>query len=111
MPDWPQRVVDAGVKKSDGTRYRPVKRNVSPLRHLDDPDALVAEMISILDGDGWDDPDTGASGWTAVIGQGGPEYVWEWLIMDRTSPWADLFSEEHRWKVAIAVAHTLRRGW
>jgi hypothetical protein len=29
--------------------------------------------------------------------------------MDRTAPWADLFTAEHRWKVAVAVAHTLKR--
>jgi len=29
--------------------------------------------------------------------------------MDRTAPWADLFTDEQRWKVAIAVAHTLKR--
>jgi hypothetical protein len=55
-------------------------------------------------------PDTGASGWNTVIEQAGRNYVWEWLMMDRTAAWADLFTEEHRWKVAIAVAHTLKRG-
>jgi hypothetical protein len=30
--------------------------------------------------------------------------------MDRTTPWADLFTDHQRWNVAIAVAHTLRRG-
>jgi hypothetical protein len=30
--------------------------------------------------------------------------------MDRTAPWADLFTERHRWNVAIAIAQTLRRG-
>ena len=110
MTDWPQRVVDAGVKMKDGRAYRPQARNVSPLRYRDDPDRLVAEMVSILDGEGWDDPGTGSGGWNTIIEQAGPDYVWEWLIMDRTSPWADLFAEEHRWKVASAVAHTLKRG-
>lgn len=110
MREWPQRVVDAGVKTKDGRAYRPIARNVSLLRYLDDPDRLAVEMRSILDGSGWDDPDTGSSGWNAVIDQAGPSYVWEWLIMDRTAPWADLFTERHRWNVAIAVAHTLQRG-
>jgi hypothetical protein len=110
MAAWPQRVVDAGVKRADGAKYRPVKRNVSPLRYLDEPDALLSEMVSILDADDWDDPDTGSTGWKTVIEQAGPEYVWEWLIMDRNSRWADLFTAEHRWKVATAVAHTLKRG-
>jgi hypothetical protein len=110
MAEWPQRVVDAGVTTADGKKYRPVKRNVSPLRYLDDPDALLAEMLSILNEDEWDDPHTGASGWDVVIRQAGPDYVWECLIMDKTLPWADLFTDEHRWKVAIAVAHTLKRG-
>jgi hypothetical protein len=110
MREWPQRVVDAGVKMKDGRAYRPVVRNVSPLGYLDDPDRLLAEMRSILDGGGWDDPDTGSGGWNAIVQQAGPEYVWEWLIMDRTAPWADLFTEEQRWKVAVAVAHTLKRG-
>lgn len=109
MREWPQRVVDAGVKTKDGRAYRPIARNVSPLRYLDDPDRLVAEMRSVLDGPGWDDPDTGSSGWDAVVDQAGPNYVWEWLIMDRIAPWADLFTDQHRWNVAIAVAQTLRR--
>jgi len=110
MREWPQRVVDAGVKTRDGRAYRPIARNVSPLRYLDAPDGPVAEMRSILDGPGWDDPNTASSGWSTVIDQAGPNYVWEWLIMDRTAPWADLFTEQHRWNVAIAVAHTLNRG-
>jgi hypothetical protein len=52
-------------------------------------------MRSILDGPDWDDPDTGSCRWNAVIDQAGPSYVWEWLIMDRTAPWADLFAESH----------------
>jgi hypothetical protein len=67
-------------------------------------------MRDILDSDGWDSPDGGSSGWNRMIEQAGPDYLWEWLIMDRTSPWADMFTEEHWWKVAAAVAHTLRRG-
>lgn len=110
MREWPQRVVDAGVKTRDGRAYRPIARNVSPLRYLDDPDGLIQEMRSILDGAGWDDPQTGSSGWNTVVDQVGPNYVWEWLIMDRAAPWADLFTERQRWNVAIAVAHTLKRG-
>ena len=34
MTNWPQRVVDAGVKMRDGRAYRPQARNVSPLRSL-----------------------------------------------------------------------------
>ena len=67
LTDWPQRVVDAGVKIRDGRAYRPQARNVSPLRYRDDPNGLVAEMVSILDGPGWDEPDTGSGGWNAVI--------------------------------------------
>ena len=40
MRGWPQRVVDAGVKTRDGRTYRPIARNVSPLRYLDKPDDL-----------------------------------------------------------------------
>lgn len=73
----------------DGRAYRQIARNVSLLRYLDDPDGLVAEMRSILDGPGWDDPETGSSGWNTVMDQAGPNFVWEWHIMDRTAPWAD----------------------
>ena len=45
-----------------------------------------------------------------MIDQAGRNYVWEWLIMDRTAPWANLFTDQHRWNVAIAVAYTLRHG-
>jgi hypothetical protein len=62
MREWPQRVVDAGVKTKEGRAHRPKARNVSLLRYLDDPDRLVVEMRSILDGPGWDDPDTSGSG-------------------------------------------------
>lgn len=108
MRAWPQRVKDAGVT-TETRAYRPVARNVTPLRHLDDPDELLAEMLRILDSDGWDTSATGSRGWDRIMDQAGPDYLWEWLIMDRTTPWADLFSDEHRWKVAVAVAHTLRR--
>ena len=111
MREWPQRVVDADVRAKGGRIYRPVGRNVTPLRYVDDPDQLVTDMRRILGGPGWDDPQTGSPGWDRIIEQAGPSYLWEWLIMDRTAPWADQFTEEHRWKVAIAVAHTLRRGF
>jgi len=109
IAQWPQRVKDAGVKLSDGRAYRPVVRNHSLLGLLDDPTALHAEMVRILDTDGWDDPNTGSAGWNRIVEQAGPEYLWEWLIMDPQAPWADLFASEHRWKVAVAFAHTLRR--
>ena len=108
MRDWPQRVVDAGVR-TETRAYRPVARNVSPLRYVDEPDQLLAEMRRVLDSEGWDSPDTGSGGWDRIMDQAGPDYLWEWLIMDRTAPWADLFTDEHRWKVATAVAHTLKR--
>jgi hypothetical protein len=66
-------------------------------------------MRRILDSDGWDSPEAGSSGWDRVMDQAGPNYLWKWLIMDRTAPWADLFTDEHRWKVAAAVAQTLKR--
>jgi hypothetical protein len=52
---------------------------------------------------------TGSKGWGRIVAQAGPAYLWEWLIMDRTTDWAGLFTDEHRWKVAVAVAHTLKR--
>jgi hypothetical protein len=110
MREWPQRVVDAGVRQKDGAKYRPVARNVTPLRYLNNPDHLVTDMRRILDEPDWDDPNTGSSGWDRIMKQAGPGYLWEWLIMDRTAPWADEFTDEHRWKVAIAIAHTLRRS-
>jgi hypothetical protein len=109
MGEWPQRVVNGGVRTETHV-YRPVSRNVTPLRYLDDPDRLLAEMRHILDSEGWDSADTGSSGWNRIMEQAGPDYLWEWMIMDRTTPWADLFTDENRWKVAVAVAHTLRRG-
>jgi hypothetical protein len=109
VAEWPQRVKDAGVKLDDGRAYRPVKRNNTILEHLDDPTALHSEMVRILDADGWDDPNTGSKGWDRIVAQAGPAYLWEWLIMDRTTDWAGLFTDEHRWKVAVAVAHTLKR--
>lgn len=105
--DWPQRVVDAGVRIDDGRAYRPVPRNVTILKHKDDPNALLAEMLRILNAPGWDGPDAGSAGWRRIVEQAGPDYLWEWLVMDKTAPWADLFTAEHRWKVAIAVANTL----
>jgi len=44
-------------------------------------------MLEVLDSpaDGWDNPDTGSAGWNRIIAQAGPEYTWEWLIMDRTA--------------------------
>ena len=105
---WPQRVKDAGVR-IETRACRPVPRNVSILQFVDDPDRLLAEMRRILDSDGWDSPDTGSSGWDRVMDQAGLNYLWEWLIMDRAAPWVDLFTDEQRWKVAIAVAHTLKR--
>jgi hypothetical protein len=106
MHYWPQRVVDAGVRTADGRSYRPQARNVSPLRYLDDPKALLAEMQRVLDSD---DFTTGSSGWDTVIAQVGPEYVWEWLIMDPRAPWAKHFTNEDRGKVAQGVALTLER--
>ena len=110
MAAWPQRVVDAGVKCVDGRAYRPLPRNVSPLRYIDKPNDLITECHRILDAPYWDHPDAGTKGWNAVIAQAGPQYVWEWLIMDRTAPWAHLFTEQQRWNVAIAIAHTIKRG-
>jgi hypothetical protein len=68
--------------------------------------ALLAEMQEILDSD---DFTSGSSGWDAVISQAGPEYVWEWLIMDPRARWARRFTNEHRAKVAQGVALTLQR--
>lgn len=109
MREWPQRVIDAGVR-TETRAYRPVARNVSPLRYLDDPGRLVVEMRAILDSEGWDGPHAGSTGWDRIVAQAGPGFLWEWLIMDRTTPWADLFTDEHRWKVAVAVANTLKHS-
>jgi hypothetical protein len=109
MREWPQRVVDAGVKDAGGSAHRPQARNVSVLRHLDDRPGLLEDMRRVLDADGWDGSDTGSPGWSRIIEQAGPELTWEWLVVDPTTPWADLFTAEQRWKVAVAAAHTLRR--
>lgn len=108
MREWPQRVREARVTLADGRAYRPVQRNNPLLKLLDDPDKLVAEMKRILTVPSYFDPTAHAPGWDRVIAQAGPEYVWEWLIMDRTKPWADLFTDKERWTVAYAVAATYR---
>jgi hypothetical protein len=110
MAEWPQNVKKAGVKLDNGVAYNP-RGSRNPLTLMtDDPPRLYREMLAILDGDGWDDPGTGSKGWDRIMEQAGPGYLWEWLMMDRTAPWADLFTEQHRWNVAVAVAHTLKRG-
>jgi hypothetical protein len=61
----------SGRRRSEDERaYRPIARNVSLLRYLDDPDRLVVEMRSILDGPGWDEPDTSGSGRRALTADG-----------------------------------------
>lgn len=116
--DWPQRVVDAGVKTNGNGTYRPktgpyggLTGEVLELARSNNTASMLTKIYSILnDQTDWDRTDTGSQGWNRIIVQAGPEYVWEWLIMDRTAAWADLFTEQQRWNVAIAVAHTIKRG-
>ena len=112
MEEWPLRVKAAGVKRDNGVAYNPRSVRQPITLMTDDPPRMLKAMLEVLDSpvDGWDNPETGSAGWNRIIAQAGPEYTWEWLIMDRTAPWADLFTAEHRWKVAAAVAWTLRRS-
>jgi hypothetical protein len=111
MEEWPLRVKAAGVKRDNGVAYNPRSARQPITLMTDDPPKMLTAMLEVLDSPAaeWDNPDTGSAGWNRIVAQAGPELTWEWLIMDPNSPWADLFTAEHRWKVAVATAHTLKR--
>jgi hypothetical protein len=109
VEEWPMRVKTAGVKLDNGVAYNPRGARQPITLMTDDPPGMLKAMLEVLDSDGWDDPNTGSAGWNRIIAQAGPELTWEWLIMDPNSAWADLFTAEHRWKVAVATAWTLKR--
>jgi hypothetical protein len=97
---WPERVKDAGVKRSDGAAYVPLPRNNEILRTPTDPEATHAYMIRT-----WQDPNTepGSEGWYRIIDQAGPELTWEWLVVDDSRPYAALFPPDIRARVREAL--------
>jgi hypothetical protein len=97
---WPQRVRDAGVKKSDGTAYVPLPRNNAILRTPDDPEATYSYMIRTWEAD---NGDQGSDGWYRIIKDAGPKLTWEYFMVDEEAPYAPLFSPELRDRVKNAL--------
>jgi hypothetical protein len=97
---WPQRVRDAGVKKSDGTAYVPLPRNNAILRTPDDPEATYSYMVRTWEAD---DGDQGSDGWYRIIKDAGPKLTWEYFMVDEEAPYAPLFSPELRERVKNAL--------
>jgi hypothetical protein len=97
---WPQRVRDAGVKKSDGTAYVPLPRNNAILRTPDDPEATYSYMVQTWEAD---DGDQGSDGWYRIIKDAGPTLTWEYFMVDEEAPYAALFSRELRERVKNAL--------
>ena len=97
---WAQRVKEAGVTKIDGSAYVPVARNNAILRTPDDPEATLAYMIETWQSD---DAATGSDGWYRIIAQAGPDLTWEWLMVDQSKVYADLFPAELRDRVSRAL--------
>jgi hypothetical protein len=99
---WPQGVKDAGVTKSDGAAYVPLPRNNAILRTPDDPEATLRYMVGA-----WDavNGDHGSDGWYRIIAQAeeGPKLSWEWLMVDEEKPYASLFPDHIRERVAAAL--------
>jgi hypothetical protein len=96
---WPQRVKEAGVTISGGAAYVPLPRNNAILRTPDDADATHAYMIQT-----WREADaeSGSEGWYRIIAQVGPELTWEWLMVDQSKPYAELFPADIRERVRKA---------
>jgi hypothetical protein len=42
------------------------------------------------------DADVGSAAWFRIIEQAGPELTWEWLMVESTKSYAELFSDELR---------------
>jgi hypothetical protein len=49
------------------------------------------------------DADVGSAAWFRIIEQAGPELTWEWLMVDSTKSYAELFSDELRRRVHAAL--------
>lgn len=103
--EWPQRVVEAGVKASDGRAYRPVPRNVEILRYVDEPSKLIAYAKEQLNRP-VDEFEQGPEGWERVVRQVGVEFTWEWVLVDPEAEWAPLFTNAERQRV-IATARVM----
>jgi hypothetical protein len=50
-----------------------------------------------------------STGWDTIIEQTSPQYLWEWLIVDCSTPYASLWSNRERYTVIQAVANTYIR--
>jgi hypothetical protein len=107
--------VQAGPERKDsGSNYTPAPRNVSILRYVtkldgsgsDDPLGLHAEMKRIIDHPNFERQ---TQGWDRCLSQHTPEGLWEWIIMDRSSVFAPLWTNEERAVVARSVANTYNR--
>lgn len=93
-----------------------VPRNVSPLRFIGgydhepwasaDPDGLVAEMTKIIRSPEFARP---SKGWDAALRHASPRFLWETLILDSNAPYAPLWSDDDRARVASAITDTYRR--
>jgi hypothetical protein len=82
--DWPKLFQEGGeitVRRSDGARYVPVKRNIDGLK--DDVNAWDWALAV------YDQPTTDSSaGYDRIVDQAGPEWTWEGFLIDPTRPWA-----------------------
>lgn len=74
---------------------------------MDDPERLNQELQAIINHPDFVSDHSG--GWVDIVRQIGPEYVWEWLIMDPKAPWAMLWTDKQRYRVAQAIANTYVR--
>ena len=107
--------VQAGPERKDsGSNYTPSKRNVSILRFVtnldgtgtDDPDGLLKEMKAIINHPQFE---RGSQGWDRCLTQHEPSGLWEWIITDRSTVFAPLWSNDERSIVARSVANTYNR--
>ena len=108
--------VQAGPERdNDGKRnYTPKRRNVPVLRFVknldgsgsDDPVGLHKMLKSIINHSNFEQR---TEGWDRCLTQHTPEGVYEWIIMDRSTVFAPLWSNAERAIVARSVANTYQR--
>ena len=108
--EWPQQVVDAGVRMRDGRSYRPVLRNVTVLRFEGDPYGTLAEAKRIINSPDFEGkPGVETIGWRAICGQAGWKLTWEGVAVNPKAPWADLFTGAERHRVKVCGRDTEQR--
>jgi hypothetical protein len=114
VKQWRLDVQASLEKRINGTSYTPSQRNVPILRYVENidgsgydmPKALLNEMKRIINSP---DFEKVSKGWNRALIQVGPHALWEWLIMDKTTDFAELWSDKERAIVARAVANTYDR--